>query len=198
MKLLIASNNANKAREIRQILGNRFAEILTLKDAGIDIDVLEDGSTFKENAVKKAETVLAVSGFDAVLADDSGLCVDALHGAPGIFSARYAGEGHNDADNNAKLIADMADVPNDLRGCRFVSAVALARKGQPTLCAEGCVEGRLLHEARGSNGFGYDPYFFYEPFGASFAELSAEQKNAVSHRRRALESLNDRLTTEEA
>lgn len=198
MKLLIASNNANKAREIKQILGARYTEILTLKDAGIDIDVVEDGRTFAENAVKKAETVLALSGYDAVLADDSGLCVDALDGAPGIFSARYAGDGHNDADNNAKLIADMAAVPDDRRQCRFVSAVALARKGRATLCAEGSAEGFLLREARGSNGFGYDPYFYYEPFAASFAELSAEQKNSVSHRRRALENLNGRLRAEEA
>jgi XTP/dITP diphosphohydrolase len=198
MKLLIASNNANKAREIKQILGTRYTEIVTLQDAGIDIDVVEDGLTFMENAVKKAETVLAFSGYNAVLADDSGLCVDALGGAPGIFSARYAGEGHNDADNNAKLISDMAGVSDDRRSCRFVSAVALARKDRPTLCAEGHVEGRLLHESRGSNGFGYDPYFYYEPFGASFAELSAEQKNAVSHRRRALENLNERLKAEDA
>lgn len=198
MKLLIASNNANKAREIQQILGSLFTEILTLKDASIDIDIVEDGMTFAENAIKKAETVLAVSAFDAVLADDSGLCVDALDGAPGIFSARYAGDGHNDADNNAKLMKDMADVPDARRGCRFVSAVALARKGQETLCAEGYVEGYLLREARGGNGFGYDPYFYYAPHKASFAELSAEQKNAVSHRRRALENLNARLLDEES
>lgn len=196
MKLLIASNNANKAREIRQILGGAFAEIVTLRDAGIDIDVLEDGKTFIENAVKKAESVLAVSGYDAVLADDSGLCVDALDGAPGVYSARYAGEGHNDADNNAKLMADMEDVPNDRRGCRFVSAVALAQSGQETLTALGFVEGVLLRAPRGNNGFGYDPYFYYEPLNKSFAELSADEKNAVSHRRRALEALEARLKAE--
>ncbi len=197
MKLLIASNNANKAREIRQILGVRFQDIVTLKEAGLDIDVLEDGASFIENAIKKAETINnAVSGFDAVLADDSGLCVDALDGAPGVFSARFAGEGHNDAKNNAKLMADMRNVPDGLRGCRFVSAVALARTGRSTLTASGSVEGNLLHAARGENGFGYDPYFYYEPFHRSFAELSSEEKNAVSHRRRALEALEALLKEE--
>lgn len=197
MKLLIASNNAHKTREIREILGGRFPEILTLRDAGLHVDVLEDGLTFTDNAVKKAETVLALTDCDAVLADDSGLCVDALHGAPGVYSARYAGEGHNDAENNAKLMADMAEVRGEERTCRFVCAVALSRKGRRTLCAEGCCEGMLLSEARGQDGFGYDPYFYYPPLKRSFAELSAEQKNAVSHRRRALSALS-KLLDEEA
>lgn len=197
MELLIASNNANKAREIRQILDGRFERILTLQDAGIDIDVMEDGRTFAENAVKKAETVLAAAPAYAVIADDSGLCVDALGGAPGVYSARYAGSGHCDAENNAKLMADMEDVPDGARQCRFMCAVALARAGQATLVAEGAVEGTLLRRPQGENGFGYDPYFFYPPFQASFAELTAEQKNAVSHRRRALNALYALLGSEE-
>lgn len=190
MKLIIASNNAHKVVEIRQILKDYFTDICTLREAGIDIDVVEDGATFTENAIKKAEEVLsAAAGFDAALADDSGLMVDALNGAPGVYSARYAGEDHDDAANNAKLMADMAGVPDGQRTCRFVSAVALARRNLPTLTATGSCEGTLLREPRGQNGFGYDPYFFYEPSQKSFAELSAEEKNAVSHRKRSLEAL---------
>lgn len=193
MKLIIASNNAHKVVEIRQILGKNFPEMYTLKDAGLDIDVVEDGTTFAQNAMKKAEEVLAASGFPAALADDSGLIVDALNGAPGVYSARYAGEQHNDADNNFKLMADMETVPDDLRTCRFASAIALARLGKPTLVVTGYCEGMLLRAPRGSNGFGYDPYFFYVPFGKSFAELDPEEKNNVSHRRRALELLEAEL-----
>ena len=189
MKLIIASNNAHKMREIKEILGAEFPDMVTLKQAGLTIDVVEDGDTFQANAIKKAEEVRIASGFPAALADDSGLIVDALGGAPGVYSARYAGEGHNDADNNAKLMRDMAGVPTEKRTCRFASAVALAREGKETICVMGYAEGILLTEAHGTNGFGYDPYFFYPPFGRSFAELSAEEKNSVSHRKHALEAL---------
>ena len=189
MKLIIASNNAHKMREINEILGAEFPDMVTLKQAGLTIDVVEDGDTFQANAIKKAEEVRIASGFPAALADDSGLIVDALGGAPGVYSARYAGEGHNDADNNAKLMRDMVGVPTEQRTCRFASAVALAREGKETICVMGYAEGILLTEARGSNGFGYDPYFFYPPLNKSFAELSAEEKNTVSHRKHALEAL---------
>ena len=198
MKLILATNNAHKMREIFEILGAEFPDMVTLKQAGLEIDVEEDGSTFAENAIKKAEEVLKFSGYPAALADDSGLIVDELGGAPGVYSARYAGEGHNDADNNAKLMRDMAGVPTERRTCRFASAVALAREGKETICVMGYAEGILLTEARGHNGFGYDPYFFYPPFGKSFAELSAEEKNAVSHRKHALEALLEILRREKA
>lgn len=194
MKLLIASNNAHKIREIMEILGGHFDEILSMREAGIELDVLEDGETFCENAVKKAEETLAAAPFaDAVLSDDSGLMVDALGGAPGIYSARYAGEGHDDEANNKKLLAAMADVPIEKRNCRFISAIALARRGKPTLTVEGYVEGRLLFAPQGYNGFGYDPLFYYTPFSKSFAELSAEEKNSVSHRKNALIALETKL-----
>ena len=196
MKLLLATNNAHKMREIFEILGNDFPDMLTLSQAGLSIDVVEDGDTFQANAIKKAETVLQESGFEAALADDSGLMVDYLGGAPGVYSARYAGEGHNDADNNAKLMADMNDVPREQRACHFVSAVALARTGKETICVVGTVDGILLTEAHGQNGFGYDPYFFYPPMNRAFAELSAEEKNSVSHRKRALEALKRELKKE--
>ena len=198
MKLILATNNAHKMREIFEILGAEFPDMVTLKQAGLEIDVEEDGSTFAENAIKKAEEVLKFSGYPAALADDSGLIVDELGGAPGVYSARYAGEGHNDADNNAKLMRDMAGVPTERRTCRFASAVALAREGKETICVMGYAEGILLTEARGQNGFGYDPYFFYPPFGKSFAELSAEEKNSVSHRKHALEALLEVLRQERA
>ena len=198
MQLIIASNNAHKMREIYEILGAEFPDMVTLKQAGLDIDVVEDGDTFQANAIKKAEEVLKISGFPAALADDSGLIVDALGGAPGVYSARYAGEGHNDEDNNAKLMRDMMGVPYEQRTCRFASAVALARAGKETICVMGFAEGMLLTEARGENGFGYDPYFFYPPLGKSFAQLSAEEKNAVSHRKHALEALLEALRQEKA
>ncbi|MEA4970198.1 MAG: RdgB/HAM1 family non-canonical purine NTP pyrophosphatase [Candidatus Pelethousia sp.] len=198
MRLIIASNNAHKVREIKEILGGFFTDIRTLREAGIDIDVVEDGDTFEANALKKATEILAVcSDADAALSDDSGLMVDALGGAPGIYSARYAGEGHDDVANNAKLLADMANVADDARGCRFVSAVALARRGKEPLVVRGEAVGRLLRAPRGQGGFGYDPLFFYPPLGKAFGELGAEEKNGVSHRKRALEALYAALAGEE-
>ncbi len=198
MKLLIASNNAHKVREIEKILSGYFDEMVTMREAGLDIDVVEDGATFRDNAVKKASEILEQSGFDAALADDSGLCVDALNGAPGVYSARYAGEGHDTDANNALLMEHMKDVPDGQRTCRFSCCAALARKGRPVLVAEGKVEGTLLRAPAGSNGFGYDPYFFYPPFGKSFAELTSEEKNSVSHRRAALDALRKALDAESA
>ena len=196
MKLLIASNNAHKVREIEEILSGYFDEMVTMREAGLDIDVVEDGATFRENAVKKATEILEKSGFDAALADDTGLCVDALGGAPGVYSARYAGEGHDTNANNALLMENMKDVPDDQRTCRFTCCVALARRGKPVLAVEGKAEGLLLRASAGENGFGYDPYFFYPPLGKSFAELTAQEKNSVSHRRAALDALRKALDAE--
>ena len=198
MKLILATNNAHKMREIFEILGSDYPDMVTLKQAGLEIDVVEDGDTFQANAIKKAEEVRLASGFPAALADDSGIIVDALNGAPGVYSARYAGEGHDDDANNAKLMRDMADVPWEKRTCRFASAVALAREGKETICVLGTAEGYLLTEPRGTNGFGYDPYFYYPPFDKSFAELNAEEKNSVSHRKHALEALQEILRREKA
>lgn len=198
MKLVIASNNAHKVAEIKAILAPYFDEILSLRDAGITIDVVEDGDTFEANARKKAEKVLAVAAADAVLSDDSGLMVDALGGAPGVYSARYAGEGHDDAANNAKLLEAMQNVPDEARTCRFVSAIALARRGRETLVRLGKVEGMLLSAPRGTSGFGYDPLFYYVPAGKTFAELDASEKNLVSHRKRGLEAVRAALEEERA
>lgn len=195
MELLIASNNKHKVEEIKAILSPFFSSILTLRDAGIDVDVVEDGETFEENAAIKAHAILALSNADAVLADDSGLMVDALSGAPGVYSARFAGEGHDDAANNAKLVEVMRNVPPAQRACRFVTAVCLSRRGQADVCARGEVEGELLNTPQGDNGFGYDPLFFYAPFNKTFAQLTAQEKNAVSHRKRALTALCEKLQT---
>ncbi len=199
MKLLLATNNAHKAQEIREILKDSFSEIVTMREAGIALDVVEDGSTFRENAIKKAVETLAFANgrFDAVLADDSGLCVDALNGAPGVYSARFAGEGHDDGANNEKLIALLSDVPDEKRTARFCCCVALARVGSEPIAVQGEVEGTILHEAHGQNGFGYDPFFYYAPFRKSFAELTSEEKNSVSHRKRALMLLKEALDVED-
>ena len=196
MKLIIASNNAHKVSEIKAILGCFYDEILSLREAGIDMDVVEDANTFEGNALKKAREGFAVADADAVLSDDSGLMVDALGGAPGVYSARYAGEGHDDAANNAKLLDALRDVPDEKRTARFCTSVALIRKGMPAVTANGSVEGRILRSSQGENGFGYDPLFYYEPLKKSFAQLTPEEKNSVSHRRRALESLCDKLRAE--
>ena len=195
---MIASNNAHKVREIEEILMGYFDEMVTMREAGLDIDVVEDGLTFRDNAVKKATEILEQSGFDAALADDTGLCVDALDGAPGVYSARYAGESHDTAANNALLMENMKDVPDEQRTCRFTCCVALARKGMPVLAVEGKAEGILLRAPAGCNGFGYDPYFCYPPLHKSFAELTAEEKNSVSHRRAALDALRRALDEEKA
>lgn len=197
MKLIIASNNAHKVAEIKAILGPFFSEMLTLKEAGINIDVVEDGTTFEENAVKKAVEILAAAPFvDAAISDDSGLMVDALDGAPGVYSARFADEGHDDEANNKKLVDLLKNVEYEKRTARFVSAVALARKNVPVLTAIGTVEGKILNEKRGDNGFGYDPLFYYEPLKKTFAELSADEKNSLSHRKNALSALYELLEKE--
>ena len=186
MRLVIASNNKNKVREIKEILGDRFDAVIPMREAGIELDVVEDADSFMGNARKKAVEAAALLPDDAVLADDSGLCVDALGGAPGAYSARYAGEGHDDAANRKKLLEELSDVPFSERNAHFACAMVLIRPGCGEINAYGRVDGKILFEERGENGFGYDSLFLYEPENLSFAEIDAERKNAVSHRRNAL------------
>lgn len=186
--LLIATNNAGKAREIKAILAPFYGEVATLKDAGIVLEVEEDGDTFAANAYKKAAEAAAVSGMDA-LADDSGLCIDALAGAPGVYSARFAGAHGDDAANNALVLDKLAGVPNAQRGAHFACAIALVRPDGSGVQVEGAVQGRILQAPLGENGFGYDPLFWYEQDGCSFAQMDSVRKNQISHRAVALKQL---------
>ncbi len=185
-KLVLASQNAGKLRELRALFGAEY-DVSSMGELGVDMEIEETGTTFEENARIKAETLCARTGC-AALADDSGLEVDCLGGAPGVYSARYAGKHGDDAANNALLVANVRDFPAP-RIARFVSAVALARPGRETLIARGDCEGEVLLEERGEGGFGYDPLFYSHDLHKTFAEASADEKNAVSHRARALKNL---------
>lgn len=194
--VLIASNNAHKAVEIAEALDFLGWEFKTLKQAGVQSDPEENGETFLDNARIKAYAAQQASGGMAVLADDSGLEVDALGGAPGVHSARYAGEPCDDAANNAKLLDALANVPDKRRTGRFVChLVYLDEQGRET-DARGTVEGRIAHEAHGQHGFGYDPLFLPEVFGfeRSLGQALPEEKNAVSHRGNALRELRKKLS----
>lgn len=190
-QLVLASNNAGKLKELQVMLG---AHIKVLPQSQfISEEAEETGLSFIENAILKARHAARASGLPA-LADDSGLAVDALGGAPGIYSARYA-NGLGDAANNAKLLDALKDVPDEQRGARFICALALVRHADdpvPIIC-EGAWEGRILHAAQGEHGFGYDPLFLVPELGVSSAELPAEQKNQLSHRARAMVLLRQRL-----
>lgn len=189
MKLIIASNNAHKIYEIKQILAGKFDEILSLKDAGVDHETVEDGNTFMENALKKAREIAEISGC-AALADDSGLCVEALGGAPGIYSARYAGVTDStirDAENIKFLLKNLDNAEN--RSAKFTCAVALVYPDGKEVTAEGYMHGSIIDSPRGSAGFGYDPVFLPDGYIRTVAELSDSEKNSISHRGRALELL---------
>ncbi len=192
-RFVLASRNASKLREMRQILGELGIRVLSQQEAGVDVDPEETGTTFEENARIKAVAVMEASGLPA-LADDSGLMVDALGGAPGVYSARYGG-GHDrpDAERNAFLLKNMEQA--EQRSAKFVSVIAAAYPDGRVLIARGEVRGEIAREERGENGFGYDPLFRL-PDGRHMAELTSEEKNAVSHRGNALRELK-RLLTEQ-
>lgn len=192
-RFVLASRNASKLREMRQILGELGIRVLSQQEAGVDVDPEETGTTFEENARIKALAVMEASGLPA-LADDSGLVVDALGGAPGVYSARYGG-GHDrpDAERNAFLLKNMEQA--EQRSAKFVSVIAAAYPDGRVLIARGEVRGEIAREERGENGFGYDPLFRL-PDGRHMAELTSEEKNAVSHRGNALRELK-RLLTEQ-
>ena len=186
MKLVAATSNPHKLREIAQILSD--FEVISEREAGFQGEVEETGETFLENAILKARAVCKATGLPA-LGDDSGLSVDALGGAPGVYSARYSGGG--DAENRALLLKNLKGV--EARGAHFCCAVALAFPDGRLFTAEGRTYGTILNEARGNGGFGYDPLFLADDLGVSFAEASEAQKNAVSHRGRALKRLAGQL-----
>ncbi|MBR1529481.1 MAG: RdgB/HAM1 family non-canonical purine NTP pyrophosphatase [Oscillospiraceae bacterium] len=184
MKIVMATNNQNKLREAREIFGSLGIEILSQKEAGVSVNPEENGTTFAENALIKARAVYELVHLP-VIADDSGLCVDALNGAPGVYSARYAPENLL----CETLLENMKDIPAEQRTARFMTVVAFINKNGEEITLEGSCEGVIGFEKRGSHGFGYDPVFMYGD--KSFAELEPEQKNAVSHRGAAFRNLYD-------
>lgn len=188
MKIVLASRNAHKIAELRELLSRltgRDFELLSLDDIGYTGEIDENGSTFEENAQIKAG-VPAALGYIGI-ADDSGLAVDALNGAPGIYSARFAGEPCDNAKNNEKLLAELTDVPDEKRTAKFVSVITAIAPDGDRLVVRGECPGRILTKLRGNAGFGYDPLFFYEPAGKTFAEMG-DEKNSVSHRAVAMEA----------
>ncbi|MDD5999889.1 MAG: XTP/dITP diphosphatase [Lachnospiraceae bacterium] len=191
-KLIFATGNENKMKEIRMILGDLDYEILSMKEAGIDADIAEDGKTFEENAIIKATAISKLSGC-LVLADDSGLEVDYMDKMPGIYSARWMGEDTSYRIKNKAIIDKLEGVPDEKRTARFVCAIAAAFPDGRVVTKRGTIEGIIGYEERGENGFGYDPIFFLPEYGKTTAELSPEEKNRISHRGRALELIKSEL-----
>ena len=194
MKLIIASNNAHKLTEMKAILAPFFDDVQSMREAGIEHETVEDGETFMENAVKKARELVEISGCCAI-ADDSGLCVDALDGGPGVYSARYSGVHGDDKANNAKLLRELDGVED--RGAHYTCAIALVWPDGRLLTAEDYLYGEIAHDERGSNGFGYDPLFLLPEQGLRTAEISPEEKNRISHRGKALRQLVEKLKSSE-
>lgn len=194
MRVIAATKNKGKIKEISDILGGLGIEVVSQNDAGIDVEVLETGNTFTENALIKARSVALLCD-EAVLADDSGLCVDALDGAPGVYSARYAGEGATDMDKINKLLGELGDESN--RSARFEATVAFIFPDGREITVSGEVKGRITMEPMGDSGFGYDPVFYSNELKKTFGEATAEEKNKISHRGRAIQALYDILKDEE-
>ena len=193
MKVVLASKNKHKLVEISKITEKFGMELVLQSELGVDIDVEETGSTFEENSYIKAEAVMKATGLPA-LADDSGIAVDALNGEPGIYSARYGfDESLDDWGRLLLLLKNTEHVPDGQRQAQFVCVITMVTPEGQTIQARGEIHGELLREARGENGFGYDPIFYYPPFGKSTAEMDPEEKNAVSHRGNALRVFYEKL-----
>lgn len=193
-RLALASNNFGKLRELRAMLGDRF-DVVSMREMGVNMDVEENGETFEENALIKAQALMDVCHC-ATLADDSGLCVDALGGRPGVYSARYCGVHGDDEANNQLLLKELENVDAPNRTAHYGAAVALCRPGREPVVVYGRCDGEILREYRGEGGFGYDPLFKSDDLGVTFAEADAESKNRVSHRARAIEKLLEQLERE--
>lgn len=191
-KLIFATGNENKMKEIRMILGDLDYEILSMKEAGIDVDIVEDGKTFEENAAIKATAISKIANC-VVLADDSGLEVDYMDKQPGIMSARWMGEDTSYRIKNQKIIDNLEGVPDEKRTARFVCAIAAAFPDGRVVTKRGTIEGIIGYEERGENGFGYDPIFFLPEYGKTTAQLSPAEKNKISHRGQALRMMKPEL-----
>ena len=194
-KIIFATGNANKMVEVRMILADCGYEIVSMKEAGIDIDIVEDGKTFEENAIIKATAISKTMEAEGcvVLADDSGLEVDYMDGAPGIYSARWQGEDTPYSIKNQMIIDALADAKEEERTARFVCAIAAAFPDGTVTTCRGVIEGMIAHQPAGEHGFGYDPIFFLPEYGKTTAELAPEDKNKISHRGRALEKIREVL-----
>lgn len=190
-KLIIASNNNHKILEIKNILSKYDIEVLSLNQAGINIEIEENGSTFMENALIKANTVFNLVKDSMVLADDSGLMVDALGGMPGIYSARFAGEHGNDKKNNIKLLEMMKGIPYEERNAKFVCAMALIVNKKNIIKVQGEISGIICEREIGQDGFGYDPLFYVPKYNKTFAQMGEKLKNSISHRAIALKKLEN-------
>lgn len=199
MKIVVATGNKDKVKEIKEILRDMAAEVVTMKEAGVPVEAAENGSTFLENAVIKAKAVAMETAESedwreaVVMADDSGLVIDALNGEPGIYSARYLGHETSYREKNGDLMRRLEGVPDEKRSARFICAIAAVCPDGRVLTAEAAMEGRIGYEERGENGFGYDPIFYLPEFGATSAELSLEEKNRISHRGKALRLMREKL-----
>ncbi|MEG0014101.1 MAG: XTP/dITP diphosphatase [Cellulosilyticaceae bacterium] len=190
--IIFATQNQGKVKEIKKILEDLDVEVLTMTEAGIDIDIEENGTTFEENAVIKAEALKAYSDC-IILADDSGLEIDYLDKAPGVYSARYMGKDTPYEEKNQKILDILKDVPDEKRTARFVCAIAAAGKGIETMTTLGTIEGYIGHQAAGGHGFGYDPIFYVNEYHISTAQLNPEVKNTISHRGKALRLMKEKL-----
>jgi XTP/dITP diphosphohydrolase len=199
-RIIFATGNEGKMREIREILKDLNMEILSMKEAGIDIEIVEDGKTFEENALIKARAIAQTEQCrehgDIVLADDSGLEVDYLNKEPGIYSARYMGEDTSYRIKNQNIIDRLEGVPDEKRTARFVCAIGAVFPDGRVVTTRGTIEGRIGYEERGTNGFGYDPIFYLPEYGCSTAELPMEIKNKLSHRGNALQALKEKMYQE--
>ncbi len=191
-RIIFATGNAGKMREIREIMADTGAEILSMKEAGLSADIEENGSTFEENAIIKAKAIAALTD-DIVLADDSGLEVDYLNKEPGVYSARYLGEDTSYEIKNQAILDRLAGVPKEKRTARFVCAIAAAMPDGEVLVTRETIEGYIGEKPAGNGGFGYDPIFYVDEYGCSTAELTEEQKNEVSHRGKALRAMKEKL-----
>lgn len=191
-RIIFATGNEGKMREIRMILADLGIPVVSMKEAGISAGIEENGKSFEENAVIKATAVMRLTG-EAVMADDSGLEIDCLGGAPGIYSARFMGEDTSYDVKNSALLEKLSGVPDERRTARFVCAIACALPDGRVLTSRGAMEGRIGYEIRGENGFGYDPIFYLPEYGCTSAEISPEKKNELSHRGKALRSMREKL-----
>lgn len=192
MKIIFATGNKAKLREVREIVADLGIEVVSMKDAGIDVEIIEDGKTFAENALIKARTVCAACG-EVTMSDDSGLVIDALNGEPGILSARYMGEDTSYHVKNMNLVGRLEGVPEKDRTARFVCAIACVFPDGRELTCQETFEGIIGYEEKGENGFGYDPIFYLPEKGCYSAELAPEEKNAISHRGKALRAMRRKL-----